>query len=121
MRFLIDMPLSPALAKWLLEQGHDAVHAAELGLERADDEVIIERARGEVRTVITADLDYPQLLALSEAIEPSLILFRGGDWSEQEVIDRMRQILATMNADEFEKCILVVERGRVRRRKLPMK
>ena len=32
MRFLVDMPLSPALAVWLVERGHDAVHAAAIGL-----------------------------------------------------------------------------------------
>jgi predicted nuclease of predicted toxin-antitoxin system len=26
-KFLIDMPLPPALAHWLVSQGHDAVHA----------------------------------------------------------------------------------------------
>ena len=39
-------------------------------------------ARQEARTVVTTDLDYPRLLALTGAEGPSLILFRGGDWSE---------------------------------------
>jgi len=33
----------------------------------------------EVRTVVTADLDYPRLLALAGAAGPGRILFRGGD------------------------------------------
>ncbi len=37
MRFLIDMPLSPKLALWLAEQGHDAVHVLQLGFDRAPD------------------------------------------------------------------------------------
>ena len=76
------MPLSPAVARWPGSQSHDAVHAAELGLQRAPDTDIIDRARQEGRTVVTADLDYPRLLALDQAAEPSLILFRHGDWSE---------------------------------------
>ena len=32
MKFLVDMPLSPSLARWLRERGHDAVHAFEVGL-----------------------------------------------------------------------------------------
>lgn len=44
MKFLVDMPLSPALADWLVERGHDAVHALSVGLERAPDESILERA-----------------------------------------------------------------------------
>ena len=89
MKFLIDMPLSPGLSRWLVEQGHDAVHAQSVGLDRAGDSEIIEQARSESRTVVTADLDYPRLLALSGATEPSLILFRGGNWSERDVVERM--------------------------------
>jgi len=59
MRFLIDMPLSPGLAAWLRDRGHDAVHALELGLEHAADVDIMARAEREGRTIITADLDYP--------------------------------------------------------------
>ena len=120
MRFLVDMPLSPGLALWLAEQGHDAVHALTVGLNRAEDSAIIERARRELRTVITADLDYPRLLALSRAAEPSLILFRGGNWSEQDVIVRMRQILEAPIAADLSYCILVVDRDRIRRRRLPL-
>ena len=69
------MPLSPALARMLFDLGHDAVHASEIGLGQAADSEIIERARNEHKIVVTADLDYPRLLALSLAAEPSLICF----------------------------------------------
>ena len=120
MRFLVDMPLSPGLARWLHSQGHDAVHASELGLSQAPDTEIMERARVEARTVITADLDFPRLLSLSAATEPSLILFRGGNWRDLEVVDRMRSILGLMKPDELEKSILMVDRNRIRRRTLPL-
>jgi predicted nuclease of predicted toxin-antitoxin system len=119
-RFLVDMLLSPALAHWVVAQGHDAVHVGDIGLGRATDAVIVARAKGEKRTVVTADLDYPRLLALTAAAEPSLILFRGGNWSDREVIDRMQQVLRTMTAAELERSILVIGRGRVRRRVLPV-
>jgi len=65
------MPLSPNLAAWLREQGHDAVHAVELGLNHAADVDIMTRAKQEARTIITADLDYPRLLALARVTDPS--------------------------------------------------
>lgn len=114
------MPLSPALADWLTADGHDAVHAAALGLHRAADEVIVARAKQEQRTVVTADLDYPRLLALACATEPSPILFRNGDWSEAEVLTRMAEVLATLDETEIARSILVVERDRLRRRRLPI-
>ncbi len=80
MKFLVDMPLSPALAVWLAQQGHDAIHALEIGLDRAPDEVILRHAKEEQRVVVTADLDYPRLLALAQAEEP-FILQKAG-WSD---------------------------------------
>jgi hypothetical protein len=66
-KFLVDMPLPPALAQWLTTQGHDAVHASAVGLDRSADSEIPIRARQESRTVVTADLDYLGLLALSSS------------------------------------------------------
>jgi predicted nuclease of predicted toxin-antitoxin system len=119
-KFLVDMPLPPALAQWLQAQGHDAVHAVALGLERAADSAIMERATAEGWTIVTADLDYPRLLALAEAIGPSLILFRGGDWSEAAAIDRMAQVLDSLTEQDIAQSVLVIDRHRVRRRRLPI-
>jgi predicted nuclease of predicted toxin-antitoxin system len=114
------MPLSPATAAWLCDLGHDAVHAVDLGLERAADSEIMARAKHETRTVITADLDYPRLLAVTRANEPSLILFRNGNWSEAEVRTRLSGILATLTEADIAQSIIVVDRDRVRRRRLPI-
>ena len=121
MKFLIDMPLSPGFAAWLREQGHDSIHASELGLHRASDSEIIARAKLEARTIVTADLDYPKLLAMARATEPSVILFRDGDWSETEIVQRTTEILAALTAKDIEQSIIVIERHRVRRRRLPLK
>lgn len=114
------MPLSPSLARWLVEQGHDGVHAVDLGLERAPDAEIMECARLQRRTIITADLDYPRLLVLAHTAGPSLILFRGGNWSDDAVVSRLSQILPTLPQDNDEPVIVVIERHRVRRRRLPI-
>ena len=114
------MPLSPALAAWLVERGHDAVHAVELGLGSETDVAIMARAKQEGRTVITVDLDYPRLLTLAQATEPSVILFREGDWSDAAVIGRMGEVLAALTEADVTGSILVVDHFRVRRRRLPI-
>jgi predicted nuclease of predicted toxin-antitoxin system len=96
------------------------VHALELALDRAPDTEIIARAPADKRTVVTADLDYPRLLALSHASEPSLILFRGANWAETAVVERMAQIHRALGAEEIERSILVVDQDRIRRRRLPI-
>jgi predicted nuclease of predicted toxin-antitoxin system len=119
-KFLIDMPLSPALADWLVQQGHDAVHALSLGLNRSPDIAVLERARDEQRVIITADLDYPRLLALAQAEGPGLILFRGGDYSEREAIDRLATALEKIPEGELLTSIVVIEKSRIRQRRLPL-
>lgn len=114
------MPLSPALADWLAARGHDAAHASTLGLARASDAEILARAAQDMRIVVTADLDYPRLLALAAAAGPGLILFRRGDWSEADVIARMQQLLDNLSEGDVTRSIIVIERGRVRRRRLPI-
>jgi len=101
MRFLVDMPLSPGLAAWLTQQGHDAIHAYEVGLDRTSYETILEHARNEQRVIVTADLDYPRLLALTQAEGPGLILFRGGNYSERESIDRLMRALETVPNEDL--------------------
>ena len=120
MKFLIDMPLSPELAVWLVQQGHDALHASHVGLDRSTDPVILEYARNEQRIVVTADLDYPRLLALTRAEGPGLILFRGGNYSEQETVERLARALETVPHEELPTSIVVVEKERIRRRRLPI-
>lgn len=121
MKFLVDMPLSPTLAQWLTDAGHDSIHASDIGMERASDTEIVGRAKHEGRTVITADLDYSRLLALTGAMEPSLILFRGGDWTDSDVIARIDQLLRSVTGVDLERSIFVIERNRVRRRRLPIR
>src|ERR1700730_6633284 len=101
------MPLPPALAQWLAIQGPDAVHASAMGLDRSADTEILTRAKQDARTVVTADLDYPRLLALTGAEGPSLILFRGGDWSEPDVTGRMQQILHVIGESEIAQSIIL--------------
>jgi len=120
MRFLVDMPLSPQLAEWLNQQGHEAVHAANLGLDRAPDSEVLERARAERRVVLTADLDYPRLLALAQSGGPGVILFRGGNYSERETVERLQDVFHTVPLEDLPVVLVVVERSRIRRRRLPI-
>lgn len=121
MKFLIDMPLSPALAQWLVGRGHEAVHASTIGMARSSDSDLIEFARREGRTLVTADLDYPRLLALAGSAEPSVILFRGGDWKEVDVTSRLDDVLTALEVTDIERSVLVIDRDRVRRRRLPIR
>jgi len=120
-KFFIDMPLSPGLASWLAQRGHDAIHATESGLQRAPDDQVIEHARSESRIIVTADLDYPRLLAKAGAGSPGLVLFRGGDFSEAECVSRLSQALESIPEEDLARSVVVIERHRIRRRPLPIR
>ena len=120
MKFLVDMPLSPDLAQWLRAEGHDAVHADELSMNRSPDSEILQTAARSGRVVITADLDFPRLLAGLGSTSPGLILLRGGNYSEAESRDCVRRVLMSVAHAELPRSVVVVDRERIRRRSLPI-
>jgi predicted nuclease of predicted toxin-antitoxin system len=61
--FLIDAQLPPALASWLIQQGHTAQHVDDLGLRNADDMVIWNHASESGAIVITKDEDFAERTA----------------------------------------------------------
>jgi predicted nuclease of predicted toxin-antitoxin system len=119
-KFLVDMPISPDLAGWLRGEDHDALHASDLSLQRSPDETILAVAKDQNRVVITADLDFPRLVATIGADGPGLILLRGGNYTDAESVECVRRVLMSIDQDDLPKSIIVVDRDRVRRRWLPI-
>jgi predicted nuclease of predicted toxin-antitoxin system len=119
-KFLVDMPLSPGLARWLRAEGHDAIHAIELSMHRSPDSEILQPAARSGRVVVTADLDFPRLLAELGSTGPGLILLRGGNYSEAESQDCVRRVLMSVEHAELPGSVVVVDRERIRRRRLPV-
>jgi predicted nuclease of predicted toxin-antitoxin system len=120
MRFLLDMPVSSVLLNVLHAHGHEGVHAHQIGKDRAPDDELLEIARRENRVIITADLDFPRLLALSVTEGPGLILFRGGNYSDSEMCDLLARVLEKVRPEVLEKSICVVDQRRVRVTRLPI-
>lgn len=120
MRFIVDMPLSPDLAHWLSSLNHDAVHVSERGMYNAPDDDILRLVLEENRVVITADLDFPRLLATLQAEAPGLILLRGGNYSDEETIECVRRVLMSLEPEALAASIVVVDKTKIRRRRLPV-
>ena len=58
MRVVVDAQLPPALAVWLMAQGHDAVHVFDLDLTRANDATIWQHAQATSAIIVTKDEDF---------------------------------------------------------------
>ena len=71
--------------------------------------------------VITADTDFPHLLALSGAKAPGVILFRGGDYTTEEMVELLERVLSAVPEDTIRRSVCVVDRHRVRHRPLPLR
>lgn len=119
-RFLADMGVSQGVTSWLREQNRDVVHLREVGLERLPDEEIFQKAIHEQRVILTFDLDFGEILALSGGKIVSIIVFRLNNTRTPFVIQRLDTVLLDVENDLHEGAIIVVEDGRYRIRKLPL-
>src|SRR5687768_13723571 len=121
MDFLLDMPVSPSLVKVVESFGFTGIHIADLGLHKSPDSEILQLARDENAIIITADHDFPQLLALSAAEGPGIILFRGGNYSDEEMRQLLERVLETIPLETLRVSVSVVDKKRIRITPLPLK
>lgn len=121
MKFLVDEYLSPNLADALNRAGHDAVHVGDVGLRSADDQSVLDHARSQPRTILSADTDFGTLLAASREATPSVILVRLSSPRRTSELSALLQhqlpdILDAISAGS----IIVIEDSRIRVRPLPL-
>lgn len=120
MKFLGDMGISPRTIALLREQGYDAIHLIEENLEKMTDQNILDKARQEERILLTVDLDFAQLLAISGDSLPSVILFRLGNVSREVVNRRLLAILNDYVTELTNGLIISVTDVSIRLRHLPI-
>ncbi|MFO0839209.1 MAG: DUF5615 family PIN-like protein [Phycisphaerae bacterium] len=121
MRFLIDQAVSPRLSRWLSEQGHQAQHVRERGLSSAPDEVIFALAAKEDAVIVTSDLDFSRILALSGRDSPGLILFRAGPRTDIEMQQLLESVLRRVPEADLRRSVVTVERAAIRIARLPIR
>ncbi|MBI2909748.1 MAG: DUF5615 family PIN-like protein [Chloroflexi bacterium] len=96
------------------------VHVGQLKMARATDEEIIERAKTDDRAVLTEGLDFGAILAVTGEVEPGVIILRVGNWTRRQIDHRLERVLGQLPEESFKNAIVVVDRQRVRIRKLPV-
>jgi predicted nuclease of predicted toxin-antitoxin system len=120
MRFLADMGISLRTVEWLRDNGHDVVHLRDEGLQRLPDPEILEKARLENRILLTIDLDFAQLLAISRSSLPSVVLFRLGNENYNQINDCLNILIEDYSEDLFSGAMISVSSKSFRVRKLPI-
>jgi predicted nuclease of predicted toxin-antitoxin system len=120
MRILADLNISPRTVEFLRSLGHDVVRVNEALPITAPDEVIVAKAIEENRTVLTQDLDFSAIIALSGKSVPSLISLRFSSSNIEYVNATLQKVLPTLEQDVLDGIIVVVEDQGIRRRRLPI-
>ena len=120
MRFLADMGVAQRIVMWLRNEGHDAVHLREERLHRLPNGAIFEKAYAESRVILTFDLDFGEIVAISGGKPVSVILFRLHNTRTPHVIERLKKVLKDSGDDLEKGAIVVVEESRHRTRRLPI-
>jgi len=75
-RLIADLHIAPATVAFLRTLGHDVVRVDEILPNTASGEEIVVVARGAGRSILTQDLDFSAIIALSGAKSPSLVTLR---------------------------------------------
>jgi predicted nuclease of predicted toxin-antitoxin system len=120
MRFLADMGLGRSTVAFLRAQGYDAVHLRDEGLQRLSDVEIVKKAVAEGRVVLTHDLDFGRIVAMSGATVPSVITFRLQDMRPARVNHYLAQVLAEFTPQLEDGALVSVNEQNIRVRSLPI-
>ncbi len=120
MKLLVDMNLSKRWIPKLIDAGIDTVHWSALGRIDAPDAEIMAYAKTHDYVVLTHDLDFSAILAVTHGDKPSVVQIRSQDVSPdvigQPVIQALRQMTTELEAG----ALLTIDPIRTRLRLLPL-
>jgi predicted nuclease of predicted toxin-antitoxin system len=114
------MGVDQRVVQWLQGRGHDARHLREEGLHRLPNGEIFAKAIAEDRVILTFDLDFGEIVALSGGKKASVILIRLRNTRTPHVIDRLAAALADSTGPLGRGAVVVIEETRHRVRDLPI-
>jgi predicted nuclease of predicted toxin-antitoxin system len=114
------MNLSPRWVATLSVAGIEALHWSTLGNPRSADEEIMAFARQHNYVVLTHDLDFSAILAVTQGSKPSVVQIRADKVSPEaiglQVVTALRQMAKELDSG----ALLTIEPTRLRVRVLPL-
>jgi predicted nuclease of predicted toxin-antitoxin system len=119
-RFLLDMGVAQSTGEFLNSFGHDAVHLRDQGLQRLPDEQIVEKAQEEGRTIVTHDLDFGRIVALSGGTVPSIVTLRLINMTPAQVNIALQTVLNDAAQSLEQGALVTITDSGIRIRRLPI-
>ena len=117
MKFLLDEDVYAATAKFLVDQGHDAVTVVRAGYAELADDELIALAIEERRILVTRDRDFGSLVFLG-SLTVGVIYLRILPSTLSAVHQELNIVLAAYSECSLREAFVVVEPRRHRFRKL---
>ena len=121
MKLLIDVNLSQRWVAALAAVGYEAVHWRKVGLATALDAEIMAYARAHGLVVMTCDLDFGVLLALTGGTAPSVVQVRAANTRLEvifgQVVDGLQSSKEALEAG----ALVSIDLLRARVRMLPLR
>ena len=116
--FLVDEDLSRKLAPKLRALGLQAEDVRDLGFAAAADEVILEYAIAHRRTVVTADVQFANMVDTADPQHPGVLLVRyPNEISVRRVNEELAAVLTSLAGDDLTGQLIVLEPGGLRTRR----
>jgi predicted nuclease of predicted toxin-antitoxin system len=119
-KLLLDQGVPRTAAEALGRLGFDVVHTGSIGMAKAPDQDILERARREGETVVTLDADFHAILALSNAPTPSVVRVRIEGLKGADIAAIVSRVVAACEEDLVAGAMVTVDPHSIRVRKLPL-
>lgn len=84
------------------------------------DELVLQKAKNENRIILTFDLDFAALIAVSNASAPSVIILRLKNQTPDNQINKINHVLAKAPASLLKGAIVSVDETSFRIKHLPV-
>ena len=120
MKLLVDMNLSPRWVNLLRGAGWECLHWSQVGRADAHDSEIMTYAAKNDMVVVTHDLDFGAILAVTHGKKPSVVQIRSQDISPDIIGKQTLAALSIVQAELQAGALLTIELDRTRLRLLPL-
>jgi predicted nuclease of predicted toxin-antitoxin system len=120
MTFFLDINILASFAVFLEKFGHSVTIGVKSGFNGKSDWEVCEYARENKSIIVTHDLDFGELLAVSGTAGPSVIIFRLQPLTKEIMEDTFLRILQLTAAELNRGAIIVIEKDKFRLRRLPI-
>ncbi len=120
MKFLLNMNIPRIFGEKLTQLGFECTHIGDRNMAKSPDYEIVEIARNKKEVIITNDLDYGHLLAISGMSSPSVIIFRLRNNHTENMFECFTRAWSSIEGALENGAIIILDDHVMRIRKLPI-